>query len=68
MSTVSVSTELPISAEEAWRLAQKPEMFEYVLAPIIRMTGLNLPERLEASASGWRGCGCSASSPRGPTT
>ncbi|MBF6093595.1 hypothetical protein [Nocardia cyriacigeorgica] len=52
MSTVSVSTELPISAEHAWRLAQKPEMLEYVLAPIIRMTGPGLPERLEAGVSG----------------
>ncbi|MBF6343959.1 hypothetical protein IU421_21765 [Nocardia cyriacigeorgica] len=52
MSTVSVSTELPISAEHAWRLAQKPEMLEYVLAPIIRMTGPGLPDRLEAGVSG----------------
>ncbi|VFA96500.1 SRPBCC family protein [Nocardia cyriacigeorgica] len=52
MSTVSVSTELPISVEHAWRLAQKPEMLEYVLAPIIRMTGPGLPARLEAGVSG----------------
>ncbi|NEW56638.1 hypothetical protein GV794_13380, partial [Nocardia cyriacigeorgica] len=52
MSKVAVSTELPIAAEDACRLAQKPEMFAFVLRPIIRMTGLNLPNRLEAGASG----------------
>ncbi|TLG10838.1 hypothetical protein FEK35_13015 [Nocardia cyriacigeorgica] len=51
MSKVVVSTELPISVEDAWRLAQKTEMLEYVLAPIIRMSGLNLPKQLEAGVS-----------------
>jgi hypothetical protein len=36
--TIRVSTELPIAAEEACRLAQKPALLSYVLWPWVSMT------------------------------
>ncbi len=45
MATVRVSTELPIPAETAFDLAQKPALFLYVVRGLFRVTGL--PERQE---------------------
>lgn len=57
MSTVTVSTELPISAERAAALARKPELMQFVLAPILSMPPLETPDHVEvgtrASARLW---------------
>lgn len=57
MSTVAVSTELPISAETAAGLARKPELMRYLLSPVLRMYRFDAPERIEvgtqASARLW---------------
>jgi hypothetical protein len=52
VSTVRLSTELPISAETAFALAQKPELFKFVVAPVLRVPGLKMPDRLEPGAEG----------------
>jgi ligand-binding SRPBCC domain-containing protein len=57
MSTVVLSTELPISAERAAALARKPELMQFVLAPVLKLPTLTAPDRLEvgtrASARLW---------------
>jgi len=46
-ATVTVSTELPIDAEQACRLALKPALLEHVLWPWLALEPLDpLPERL----------------------
>lgn len=50
MSTVTLSTELPLPATTACALAQKPALFTFVVSPIIRMPRLDLPERIEPGA------------------
>ncbi|HEX3520322.1 MAG TPA: hypothetical protein VHT29_14910, partial [Solirubrobacteraceae bacterium] len=40
-----MSTELPIAAEAACRLAQKPSVFKHVVWPVFAIR--NTPERLE---------------------
>jgi hypothetical protein len=52
VSNVRLSTELPISAETAFALAQKPELLKFVVAPILRMPRLEMPDRLEPGAEG----------------
>jgi hypothetical protein len=47
-----ISTELPIAAETAFELAQKPELFKFVVAPILRVPRLKLPDRLEPGTEG----------------
>lgn len=49
---VRISTELPIAAETAFELAQKPELFKFVVAPILRVPRLKLPDRLEPGTEG----------------
>lgn len=57
MSTVALHTELPIPAERAAALARKPELMQFVLAPVLTMPSLTAPDRLEvgtrASARLW---------------
>ncbi|GAA5066357.1 hypothetical protein [Nocardia callitridis] len=57
MSIVRLTTELPISAEAAYELAQKPELFKYVVSPILRVPKLDFPDRIapgaQASARLW---------------
>ncbi len=50
MTTVTRSTELPLSAATACALAQKPALFEYVVSPVIRMRRMDLPERITPGA------------------
>jgi hypothetical protein len=52
VSTVRMSIELPIPAETAFALAQKPELFKFVVAPILRVPALQMPDRLEHGAEG----------------
>jgi ligand-binding SRPBCC domain-containing protein len=52
VSTVRISTDLPISAETAFALAQKPELFEFVVAPILRVRRMRLPDRLAPGVEG----------------
>jgi hypothetical protein len=50
---VAVSTELPLSAEEACALALRPDTTERVVKPILRIVpspGQTMPERLERGA------------------
>ena len=49
---LGVSIELPIPAETAFRLAQKPELFKFVVAPILRVPALHMPDQLEPGAEG----------------
>jgi ligand-binding SRPBCC domain-containing protein len=52
MSIVRQSSELPIPAETALALAQKVALFEFVVAPIIRVRGLRMPDEVVQGASG----------------
>nr|WP_067966829.1 hypothetical protein [Mycolicibacter icosiumassiliensis] len=47
MSTVIISTELPISAQRAAELARKPELMQFVLAPALQLPTLSAPARIE---------------------
>ena len=47
MSTVIISTELPISAQRAAELARKPELMQFVLAPALQLPTLSAPDRIE---------------------
>ncbi|BBX24725.1 hypothetical protein MTER_41360 [Mycolicibacter terrae] len=51
MSTVALSTELPISAQRAAALARKPALMQFVLAPLLTMPALRAPDRLEVGTS-----------------
>ncbi|OBI09406.1 hypothetical protein AWC18_11880 [Mycolicibacter nonchromogenicus] len=57
MSTVALSTELPISAQRAAALARKPALMQFVLAPVLKLPALPTPEHFEvgttASARLW---------------
>lgn len=50
MATVRVSTELPIPAETAYGLAQKPELFKYVVRGVFRVAGI--PDSVDEIAPG----------------
>ncbi|WP_280419811.1 hypothetical protein [Nocardia carnea] len=52
MSMVRLSTELPIPARDACLLAQRPELFEYVVAPLLRTPDLDFPDPLAPGVSG----------------
>jgi|GEM_PF-3656785 len=52
MSTVVLSTELPISAQLAAALARKPELMQFVLAPVLKMPKLSVSDRVEVGARG----------------
>jgi hypothetical protein len=47
MSIVRRTSELPIPADTAFELAQKIELFEFVVAPFIKIRGAEVPERIE---------------------
>jgi hypothetical protein len=51
VSTVALSTELPISAQRAAALARKPALMQFVLAPLLTMPALSAPDRLEVGTS-----------------
>jgi len=52
MSKVTLTTELPISAQSAAALARKPEMMTYVLSPILRIYRLDVPDQIEVGTQG----------------
>ena len=52
MSKVTLTTELSIGAEVAYALACTPQLFEYVVAPIISVPRLSMPERIEPGVEG----------------
>jgi hypothetical protein len=52
MTTVRLSTDLPIPADVAFTLAQKAELFKFVVSPIIRVPRLGMPDRIEPGAEG----------------
>lgn len=52
MSKVTLTTELPISAEAAGTLARKADLFKYVVWPILRVPRLAFPDHLEPGAQG----------------
>ncbi|MBB5916977.1 ligand-binding SRPBCC domain-containing protein [Nocardia transvalensis] len=51
MSKVTLTTELPIPAEAACALALKPELFKYVVRPILRVPAMDFPEHVEPGIS-----------------
>lgn len=50
MPTVTLTTDLPVSAEAACALARKPELFGYLLRPILRMRALRRPDHIAPGA------------------
>lgn len=52
MSKVTLTTELPISAETAAGLARKPQMMRFVLGPYLDTRGLQVPGELEVGTEG----------------
>lgn len=52
MGTVTRTSDLPLSAVDACALARKPELFRYVVWPVLRVPGLRFPERLEPGVGG----------------
>jgi hypothetical protein len=52
VSSVCLSTDLPIPADTAFALAQKIELFKFVVAPILRLPRPQMPEVLVPGAEG----------------
>ncbi|WP_433600411.1 hypothetical protein ACQPXH_00620 [Nocardia sp. CA-135953] len=52
MSKVTLTTELPIGAEVACALARTPELFAYVVAPILSVPQFHIPDHVEPAAEG----------------
>jgi ligand-binding SRPBCC domain-containing protein len=52
MSKVTLTTELPISAEAACELARKPEFLKWVLRPILRATRMRFPDHIDVGSQG----------------
>ena len=52
VSKVTLTTELPISAETACALARKPQFLKYVLWPILRATDMSFPDQIDVGAQG----------------
>lgn len=52
MSKVTLTTELPIGAEVACALARTPELFAYVVAPILSVPQLQIPDHIDPGAEG----------------
>ncbi|TCJ95679.1 hypothetical protein [Nocardia alba] len=52
MSKVTLTIELPIAADVACALARTPELFAYVVAPIISVPRLRMPDRIEPGVVG----------------
>lgn len=52
MSKVTLTTELPIAADVACALARTPALFAYVVAPILSMPHIEMPDRMEPGVEG----------------
>lgn len=52
MATVRISTDLPLAAEAACELAQKPALFAFVVRPVFRVSGLPDERFARAAAPG----------------
>ncbi|MBF6468280.1 hypothetical protein IU427_24355 [Nocardia beijingensis] len=52
MSKVTLTTDLPIGAEVACSLARTPELFAYVVAPILSVPDIDMPNRVEPGVEG----------------
>ncbi|WP_319945036.1 hypothetical protein [Nocardia macrotermitis] len=52
MSKVTLSAELPLCPEVACALARTPELFAFVVAPIISAPRLDIPDRVEPGVEG----------------
>ena len=52
MSKVTLTTELPVSAELAGALARQPAMMTYVLSPVLKVYRLRVPERVTVGTEG----------------
>ncbi|BBX95940.1 SRPBCC family protein [Mycobacterium lacus] len=52
MSKVTLTTELPISAQAACALARKPDVLKYLLSPVIQMRSLNFPDHIDVGTQG----------------
>jgi hypothetical protein len=52
MSKVTLTTELPVSAEAACDLARKPELFKFIVWPILRVPTALFPEPVEVGTHG----------------
>jgi hypothetical protein len=52
MSKVTLTIELPVAAEVACVLARTAELFAYVVAPILTVPDIEMPDRVEPGAEG----------------
>jgi hypothetical protein len=52
MTTIRLTTDLPISADAAFALAQRVELFKFVVAPILRVPRLDMPDQITPGAEG----------------
>ena len=52
MPSIRLSTELPIAADAAFALAQKVDLFKFVVAPVLRLPRADMPEILAPGADG----------------
>jgi hypothetical protein len=52
MSTTALTTELPIGAYVAARLARNPEVMTFVMSPVLRLYRMDVPERIEVGTHG----------------
>ncbi|MGH3562067.1 MAG: hypothetical protein ACRDTN_09800 [Mycobacterium sp.] len=52
MSTVTLTTDLPIPAQTAATLARKPELMQFVLSPVLRIRSLTVPDHIEVGTRG----------------
>ena len=51
MAIVRRSSTLPIPADQAFELAQKVELFQYVVAPFIQIRSLHMPDGVSPGAT-----------------
>ncbi|OAP20051.1 MULTISPECIES: hypothetical protein [Amycolatopsis] len=52
MARTARTTELPLSADVAARLARKPEVLAFVMSPVLRVYRMDVPARIEAGTHG----------------
>lgn len=52
MSRTALTTELPLPAQVAARLARKPEVMAFVMSPVLRLYRMRVPEHIEVGTHG----------------
>lgn len=52
MALTTLTTELPLAADVAARLARNPEVMAFVMSPVLRLYRMDVPERIEPGTHG----------------